>query len=344
MSLLPTFTTDPTPLFERRDGVYADDLLITAVSHLDLFTRLARNPCDLPNLCHGLDLAARPADVMLTLFTALGLVRRNSETFTLTDLAREHLVADAPGSLVPYFASLKERPICQDILTVLQTGRPFGWGSQQDETDWHRAMERADFAESFTAAMDARGAYLAPRLAQALPAAPQRLLDIAGGSGLYACAAVSANPQLRAVVLEKPPVHRTAERAIARRGLQERVSVRAGDMFSDPLPRGFDLHLYANVLHDWDEPETVALLQKSWEALPPGGRLAIFDTHLNADKSGPLPVAEYSVFLMLSTQGKCYSVGELQTMLETLGFTGLTHTPIAAHRSLILAQKPTATN
>jgi hypothetical protein len=55
-------------------------------------------------------------------------------------------------------------------------------------------------------------------------------------------------------------------------------------------------------------------------------------------------VAEYSVFLMLSTQGKCYSVGELQTMLETLGFTGLTHTPIAAHRSLILAQKPTATN
>jgi SAM-dependent methyltransferase len=339
---LPDFSTDPTPLLERRDGVYADDLLITAVSHLDLFTRLARNPCDLPNLCLGLDLAARPADVMLTLFAALGLVRRDGAIFTLTDLAREHLVADSPGSLVPYFASLKDRPICQEILTVLQTGRPFGWGNQRNEADWHGAMERTDFAEAFLAAMDARGAYLAPRLARALPdsGTPQRLLDIAGGSGLYACAAVAAQPQLQAVVLEKPPVHRLAERAIARRGCQERVSVRAGDIFTDPLPRGFDLHLYANVLHDWDEPEVFTLLQKSWEALTHGGWLAIFDAHLNAEKSGPLAVAEYSVFLMLSTQGKCYSVGELQNMLETIGFSGFMHTPIAAHRSLILAHKP----
>ena len=33
-----------------------------------------------------------------------------------------------------------------------------------------------------------------------------RLLDIAGGSGIYACALVARHPHLRAAVLEKPPV------------------------------------------------------------------------------------------------------------------------------------------
>ncbi len=119
-----------------------------------------------------------------------------------------------------------------------------------------------------------------------------------------------------------------------------RVAVIAGDMFQDALPPGFDLHLYSHVLHDWDEVAVQTLLQKTFAALPPGGLVAIHDAHLQADKRGPLAVAEYSVLLMLSTQGKCYSFGELQGMLETIGFTGSQYLPTAADRSLILAQKP----
>jgi hypothetical protein len=37
---------DPTALYRVRDGIYAADLLITAVTELDLFTWLnARGPC-----------------------------------------------------------------------------------------------------------------------------------------------------------------------------------------------------------------------------------------------------------------------------------------------------------
>ena len=33
--------TDPTSIYRSRDGLYADDLLITALVHLDLFSWIA---------------------------------------------------------------------------------------------------------------------------------------------------------------------------------------------------------------------------------------------------------------------------------------------------------------
>ena len=45
-----------------------------------------------------------------------------------------------------------------------------------------------------------------------------------------------------------------ATRAIANRGCADKVRVVAGDMLSVPLPAEADIHLFSNVLHDWDIP------------------------------------------------------------------------------------------
>ncbi len=178
-------------------------------------------------------------------------------------------------------------------------------------------------------------------MARALPCqGRQRLLDIAGGSGIYACAAVAEHTELAAAVFEKPPVDRVARRAIERHGMSDRVEVIAGDMFADDLPAGFDLHLFSNVLHDWGEATVAGLIEKSFEALPAGGRLVIHDAHLDADERGPLPVAEYSVLLMLSSEGKCYSVSELERMLRSVGFEDVETIPTVAFRSLVVADRP----
>ena len=111
-------------------------------------------------------------------------------------------------------------------------------------------------------------------------------------------------------------------------------------MLSQPLPRGHDLHLYSNVLHDWDIPIVRELLARSFEALPSGGRLLIHDAFLNRDKSGPLHVAEYSVMLMHATQGRCYGVGEMENWLQETGFTDCQELPGGAARSGLIATKP----
>ncbi len=166
------------------------------------------------------------------------------------------------------------------------------------------------------------------------------LLDVGGSSGVYAAAMIADRPGARAAVFERAPVDTAARTLLAARGLADRIDVVTGDMFTDALPSGFDVHLYSQVLHDWDAAQVRQLLASSFAALLPGGTLIDHDTHVDAGKRGPLPVAEYSVLLMHSTPGKCWSVAELAGMAEDVGFVDVEHRAAAGDRGVMLAREP----
>jgi len=234
-ALLTAATTDPTAIYRYRDGLYAADLLTAAVVHFDFFTWLATHPASFDDLCTDLDLAPRPADVLLTLAASNGLVECTDGVFSVTDTAREHLVAGSPFFLAPYFASLKDRPVVGDFARVLRSGQPAHWGAAEDGQDWHAAMEDDTFAQTFTDAMDCRGLFLAQALASRIDLSGRRaVLDVGGGSGIYACVLAAGQPQLRAVVFDQAPVDRIARRLIAARDCQAQVTVQAGSFFTDP--------------------------------------------------------------------------------------------------------------
>jgi hypothetical protein len=333
-------STDPRSIYRYRDGLYAVDLLAAALVWLDFFSWLDANPSNLSTLCQQFAIHPRPADVMVTLFKAMGLLEETQEKLHLTPLAREHLVKTSPWFIGPYYASMKDRPVIKDYLTVLRTGKPANWASLHDQKAWAQAMEEETFAGQFTAAMDCRGVYLGPALARAVSLSScRRLLDVAGGSGIYACCLLAANAELTGMVLEKPPVDRIARQGIQTRGFSARLQVVAGDMFQDAWPADADVHLISNVLHDWDVPKVRELLGRSAEALPSGGLLLVHDVHINADKTGPLPAAAYSALLMNITEGKCYSVAEMSELLGEAGFEEPEFRPTAADRSVLVCRR-----
>ncbi|MEN3338682.1 MAG: hypothetical protein V7647_2358 [Acidobacteriota bacterium] len=332
--------TDPSSIYDSRDQLYATDMLIAALAGLDFFSWLQKKPATVVEIASEYGFHARPVDVMTTLFVAMELLRRNGDVLELTERAREHLVASSPWFLGPYFPKLADRPIARDLIEILRSGQPANFASRKNEADWHRAMETESFAEEFTAAMDCRGVWLGPALAKRLDLrGRRRLLDIAGGSGVYACALVAHVAGLEAAVLEKPPVDRISARAIAKRGFSSKVRVVAGDMLNDPLPRGYDVHLFSNVLHDWDEPVVRELLRASAEAIAPGGVVIVHDAFLKAAKDGPLAIAAYSVLLMHVTQGRCYSVAEMASWLRDAGFDAPSEVPSGAGRSALVARR-----
>ena len=351
---------DPTLLYRVRDGAYAADLLIAAVAEFDMFTWLAdHGPARADALREVMGWAERPADVLLTYSTALGVLARDAtagDVVGLTALGRQHLAAGSPYDLRAYFGSLSERPAVREFARVLRTDGQAAWASatsageqaggegtpRADQAgDWSGRLSDVGFARRITAAMDARGAFLGPALARATADLPVgRLLDIGGSSGIYATAVLDQHPAATAAVFERPPVDQAARILLVNRGHDERVEVITGDMFTDSLPTGFDVHLYSQVLHDWDRARVEHLLAASYRALPPGGWLLDHDTHINADKTGPLPVAEYSALLMHSTPGKCWSITELTAIAETIGYVDITHRLTAGDRSVLLARVP----
>ncbi len=328
--------TSPAPIYRYRDGIYAVELLIVAIAELDLFSALADGSLEARELLERLDVRDRPGDVLLTLLVAMGFLEREGEHVRLTDLSREHLTRGSPRYLGPYYESLRSRPVCKTMLTALRTGKAADW--RHDE--WAKEMENPAFADSFTREMDCRGVTLGPALAESYDwTGASHLLDVGGGSGVYACAVVARHPHMKATVLEKPPVDRIAAQAIAKRGFDASVSVTAADMFEDDWPGGCDVHLFSNVFHDWGEARVRQLIERSHRFLRPHGSIVVHDAHINAEKTGPLAVAEYSALLMHFTEGKCYSMTELETMLADAGFVDVAYTPTTAERSLVTARR-----
>src|SRR5687767_13118807 len=133
LDLLRVPQTDPLEIYRYRDGLYAVDLLAAAICEFDFFTWLAGHPSGVAEICRSMNLQERPVDVMLTLFTAEGFVCNVNGQFRVTPPAAEHLVSSSPFFLGAYYASLKERPVLRDFVTILRTGRTANWGSFEKE-------------------------------------------------------------------------------------------------------------------------------------------------------------------------------------------------------------------
>jgi len=332
--------SDPTDIYRHRDALYGTDMLIAALKGLNFFTWLSEKPQTVESICEYFGFKYRPVDVMTTYFVASGWVQRVGDRLSVTEQGKEHLVEGSPWFIGSYFPPVEDRPIAKDLLELLKTGEPASFASRDDEEDWHKAMETETFTKEFTAMMDCRGVLLAQAMAKRLDlSGRKRLLDIAGGSGVYACSLAAHFSELSATVLDKEPVDAIAAKAISDRGFSDRADTLAMDMLEAPLPSGYDVHLYSNVLHDWDVDLVKCLLKKSAETLEPGGMLIVHDMFLNADKTGPLHTAEYSGLLMHVTQGRCYSEKEISDWAEEVGFRRLDHVASAANRSALVFER-----
>jgi SAM-dependent methyltransferase len=113
----------------------------------------------------------------------------------------------------------------------------------------------------------------------------------------------------------------------------DRLRARAADIFT-PWPVRGDLIILARVLHDWDDPEALAILRHARAALNPGGRLAIVEMLRDPiDHGGAL----CDLHLLAVTGGRERTLGEFNDMLEKSGFHAASHEPLATIPQLLLA-------
>jgi predicted O-methyltransferase YrrM len=329
LSALTKPATDPTKIFEHFRNGYATELLTVAATDFDVFGRLAKEPKSFDELRGEIGLADRAANVLLTALRAMGLLVVTSHgKLALTPAAREHLVPGAYFEVGGYIGLVAEAPNVRVLAERLKTNRPAGHRAENEGAAFifregmESAMDREASARRLTLSLAGRAKNVAPYLAANVALHDSKLLvDVGGGTGIYAIACVQQNPNLRAIIWDRPEVLKVADEMVEAYDVADRVDLVPGDMFVDPVPDGADAILLSNILHDWDVPECRVLLRRCAGALPAGGRVLIHDVFLDDDLGGPLPIALYSSALFTLTEGRAYSAGEYRGLLREAGIS-----------------------
>ncbi len=168
------------------------------------------------------------------------------------------------------------------------------------------------------------------------------LLDIGGGNGTFAAEVGQHFSQLDLKLFDLPPV---AQLAMAENAPgYGRVGAFGGSFIDDPLPDGADLVSLIRIVHDHDDSTVMALLQKIYDYLPPGGRLLIAEPLADTAGAGAIAGAYFSLYFMAMGSGRPRSLQELTGFVEQVGFTQVRHHPTALPlmASVLTGQKPSA--
>ncbi len=153
-----------------------------------------------------------------------------------------------------------------------------------------------------------------------------RILDIGGASGTYTEAFLKKLPHSSAAIFDLPVAIAQAQMRFKGTDLESRVSLVAGDFTKDALPSGFDFAWISAIIHQMNREKSRMLYAKAFDALKPGGMVAVRDYVMREDRAYPVDGALFGINMLVCTQdGMVYTYKEIKEDLELAGFTQVTH-------------------
>src|SRR5215217_4176142 len=81
----------------------------------------------------------------------------------------------------------------------------------------------------------------------------------------------------RATVFDLESTAEIGREMVEREAMSGRIEFRVGDFLKDDFDTGYAAALYFNILHNFSEKDNRRVLEKAFNALNPGGLLAIWD-------------------------------------------------------------------
>jgi len=299
--------------------------VVHVAAQLGLADRLADGPKDAAVLASETGSHAPSLHRLLRALASLGVVdEHESGRFALTPLG-EQLRTGVPGSLrnlALMFGGERAWRCWGDLLHCVQTGQSamhhlYGMGSfellatlPQQAAIFNEAMAEItrDVARAVVATYDFTQF--------------REIVDVGGGNGTLIAAILASAPSLCGIVFDLPTGNAEASRQLAGAGVATRCRVVAGDFF-ESVPTGADAYILKSIIHDWDDDQSVAILQKCRNAISPSGKLLLVE-RVMPTRMEVVPthqrMAMLDMNMMAMPGGRERTESEYRTLLAAAGF------------------------
>ncbi|MFJ8686734.1 methyltransferase [Micromonospora wenchangensis] len=317
----PETAADPGPggILGIAIGHWQTTILQTAMAD-DLFTRLSGTSAAVPELADRLGYRLPGARAFLLALVSLGLLDAERGELRNSPTAERYLVRGKPQFIGGYleFCARELNPAWSGLAAALRTGEPQN-PAARNGNPYDTLYQDESATEAFLDSMDMFNTPIALRLDSLDWSRYQTVVDVGGARGNLAHHLVVGNPHLTATVFDLPALEPAFSRHMARLGDAGAISFLGGDFFTDPLPAA-DAVVFGHILHNWDEPQRMKLLQNAYQAVRAGGAVIVYDPMVNGDHPPLNAVLAGLSMLVWSAGGHEYSVEECHGWLAKAGF------------------------
>jgi len=275
---------------------------------------------------------------LLGALVAIGVLEDDGDRFANGIGAREFLVSGAPESMATWVELIGTwNQTFANLAESVRTGRPA-------EVPEEHLGESDEYTRAFIIGMHDYAVGPGHELARHLDlSGRKKLLDVGGGPGTYSILLAEANPELSCTVFDLPAVVAIADDVIEKHDLKGRVSTHGGDYHTDTFPKGFDVVLVSNTLHQEDDESCLRIMKEAYEALDPGGICVIQAMPMNETQDGPMwPALHNLLMLLVYRGGRAYTVRQYSDQMLAAGFKDPTHHTMSVYNaeSYIVAKRP----
>ena len=308
---------NPSRLFAALSG-YQLTLAIKSGVELDVFTHIADGANTVREIARRTDASEKGIRILCDFLTIHGVLTKEGPTYGLASDAQVFLSKRSPaylGSIALFLAHPSQIKNYLDLTTSVRKGGTAHDGNLEPENPlW------VDFAR-YMAPLAAVGGMALARVV-ATPGAPQKVLDIAAGSGGYGIAIAKLNPAAEIYAQDWKNVLEVSLEGARAAGVADRYHTIPGSAFDVELGSGYDLVLVPNFLHHFDMAVNTGLLARLRRAMTPGGTIGIVEFVPNEDRVSPPIAASFSLQMLGATDsGEAYTFRDLDAMLAAAGFS-----------------------
>jgi 2-polyprenyl-3-methyl-5-hydroxy-6-metoxy-1,4-benzoquinol methylase len=334
-------TVSPEPLMQMIQGIQVTAILQAAVK-LRLFDLIAQGNDRAASIASAAGADERGTRILLDALAALGLLETGDGVYALSPLAEAFLVSSRPSYLGGMLDIMAGDWAWTGFPRLADAVR--GGGTVLDE---HAETPGHEFWEAFAPSSVGMATPAAHRLAEIVgpwAAGRERLeiLDVACGSGLYSLTLAAGHGGARTTLADWPNVLEWTRENVDRMGLAERASYRGGDIFEAPLGGPYDLVIASHIFHHFSEARCRQLLARLFEALAPGGRLAINDFMPAGARPADEPFPHLFSIMMLTwtRDGEAYPLATYERLLREVGFGRVeAHPGIGMPSTVVVAER-----
>ena len=147
----------------------------------------------------------------------------------------------------------------------------------------------------------------------------KHIVDIGGGHGSLLCNILTKYGDLKATLFDSEHVVERATANIKSYGLTGRIEIIEGDFFQE-VPGGANLYIMKNIIHDWNDNDSIKILNNINKVMPAGSKLLIIETIIKNDNKYSFGKMIDILMLIITKDGRERTLDEFRVLFEKSGF------------------------